>query len=90
MVLRCIRSYSGEKEVNGISFDLNSEGPKKDYLDIFEGVTSDVTYTAKYDENSDTGTTYLETSKMRRHDELKTEHKVQIMDCSLYLWLAVG
>ena len=28
---------------------------KQDYLDLFEGVQSDIMYTTKYDENSDIG-----------------------------------
>ena len=58
-----------------MSFHPNSEILKQDYLDIFEGARSDVTCTAKYDENNDIGTTYLGTFKMGRQDELKAEHK---------------
>ena len=32
-------------------------------------------YTAKYDENSDIGTTYLGITKMKRQDELQVENK---------------
>ena len=42
-------------------------------------------YTAKYDENSGTGTLYLETSKVRRQDESKVEHKLPITeDCNIH------
>ena len=42
-------------------------------------------YTAKYDEDSDIGTTYLGLSKMRRQDELKAEHEVSITeDCYIH------
>ena len=58
-----------EREVKQISFDLNSERLKQDYLDVFEGVMSDVICTAKYDENSDIGTTYLGIFIMRRQDK---------------------
>ena len=37
-------------------------------------------YTAKYDKNSDTGTTYLGTFEMRRQVELKALHKASIME----------
>ena len=48
----------------------------------YETVTSDVVYKVTYDENNDIGTTYLGTSKMRKHDEWKAEHKTPIMqDC---------
>ena len=55
---------------------------KQSYLYIFEGVRSDVIYTAKYNANSDICTKYLGTLKMRRQGELKAEHRVHIMeDC---------
>ena len=38
--------------------------------------------TTKYDENSDIGTTYLGTSKIRRLDEWKTKHKMPITEDS--------
>ena len=73
---------NGERQVKEISLDPNSLRLKQDYLDIFEGVRSDVIYTAKYAENRDIGTTYLEITKIRRQDELKAEYKVPIIeDC---------
>ena len=69
-----------EGDVKKISFGSNSERLKQDYIDIFEGVKSDVMYTAKYDKNSDTGTTYIGTSEMRRQVALKTQHKASIME----------
>ena len=72
----------GEGEVKEISFGPNSERLKQDYLDIFEGFRLDVIHTDKYNENSEIGTTYLGTSKLRRQDDLKAEHKVPITeDC---------
>ena len=39
-------------------------------------------YTTKYNENSDIGTIYLGTSKMRRQDELKAGYKAPVTeDC---------
>ena len=43
----------GETEVKEIIVDQNSERLKQDYLYIFEGVKSDVIYTAKYDVNKE-------------------------------------
>ena len=31
----------------------------KEYLDVYEGVRSEILYTTKFNENSDLGTTYL-------------------------------
>ena len=51
---------------------------KQDYLDIFEGVKSDVRCNMM--KNSDIQTTYLGMPKMRRHDESKTGHKAPITE----------
>ena len=55
-----------------MNFNLNIESLKQEYLDIFEGVISDVMYTVQCDENRNIGTTNLGMSKMRRQDELKS------------------
>ena len=60
------RLQNGEREIKEISFDSNTESLKQDYLNIFGGITSDVMYTAQYDESSDAGTTYLGMPKIRR------------------------
>ena len=73
-----------EREIKEISFDIHTESLKQDYLDMFEGVKSDVIYTAQYAENSNIGTTYLGMPKMIRQDDLKAEHKAPITeDCHL-------
>ena len=53
------RLQDSEREIKELSFDSNTQSLKQDYLDTFEGLKSDIIYTAQYDENSDTGTTYL-------------------------------
>ena len=71
-----------ERQIKKISFDLNTESLKQDYLDTFEGIKSDVMYTTQYEENSEIGKTYLGVTKMRRQDELKAEHKAPITEDS--------
>ena len=76
------RIHESEREVREMSFILNIDSLKCQYVNICEGVKSDVAYTVQYDENSDTGTIYLGMSKMKRQDELKAEHKTSITnDC---------
>ena len=49
------------------------------YLNIYEGIKSNVMYTAQYD---DIGTKYLGMPKMSRLAELKADHKAPITeDC---------
>ena len=40
-------------------YNSNIEGLKQEYLEIFEGVKSNIMHGTQYDENSDIGTTYL-------------------------------
>ena len=84
MVLQCVKSYRIVKERSRNQFWFKTESLKQDYLDIFEGVKSEITYTVQYDENSDTGTAYIRMPKMRRQDELKGEHKTPIKEDCLY------
>ena len=49
-------------------------------MDTVDGVKSNVMSTTIYDENSDIGAKYQGTSKMRRQDEVKAEHKAPIME----------
>ena len=91
MVLRCIRDCRLEKEIKELSFDVNSERLKQDSLDTLEEFKSDVMCTTKYDENSDTGMSYLGTSKMKRQDELIPEHNAPITEnCQIPGNLLVG
>ena len=64
-----------EREIKEISFDSSTESLKQDYLYIFEGVKSNVMYTAQHDENSNAGTTNLGMPNMRRQVELKQNIK---------------
>ena len=57
---------------------------KQGCLDIFEGIRSDVMYTAQYDDGCDMGTTCIGVHKMRRQDELKAKYKAPITeDCDM-------
>ena len=73
MILRCIKSYRMVKERSKKCYDSKTKSLKQDYLDIFEGVKSDIMCTTQYDKNSDIGTTHLGMPKVRRQDELTPE-----------------
>ena len=68
-----------ERETKEWGFDSNAERLKQDYLDMFEGDKSNVTYTAQYDENIAIRTTYLGMLKMRTQNKLKAENKALII-----------
>ena len=80
----CKRLQESEREVKGMSFGSNIDNLNQKYLDIFEGVKSDVACTVQYVENSRIWTNYLRMSKIKRQDELKAEHKIPITERLLY------
>ena len=86
MVLRCkIGLKIGERKVKEVSLDPNPVTLKQDYLDVFKGVKADIIHSAKYNENYDKWTTYPGTFKVRRHDELRTKHKILLREnCDIH------
>ena len=46
---------------------------KEEYLEVYEGIQSEVVYTKRLDENSDLSMTYLGKSDRSRNDKLKAE-----------------
>ena len=46
---------------------------KEEYLDIYEGIQSEIVNTTRFDENSDLSTTYLEKSDTSKNNKLKAE-----------------
>ena len=61
---RLYNSLKGEESNTlDVDFGSNPETIKSNYLDMFEGVHTDVVYTNRFDENSDLSTTYLGQTK---------------------------
>ena len=60
-----------EKEL--VELDLGDMPYKlhKEYLDVYEGIQSDIVNTMRFDENSDLSTTYLGRPNRTRNDKLK-------------------
>ena len=50
-----------------------SDELREEYLDRYEGITSEILNTTRFDENSDLSTTYLEKSHMTQEDKLMIE-----------------
>ena len=62
-----------ESETLDMDFGINPETLKSNYLDMYEGVHTEMIYTNRFDENSDLGTTYLGQTKMTREIKIKAE-----------------
>ena len=52
----------------------------EEYLDVYEGIQSDIVSTTRFDENSDLSTTYLGRLDKTRNDKLKVEESFPIME----------
>ena len=52
----------------------------KEYLDVYEGIQSEIVNTTRLDENSDLTTTYLGRSDRSRNDKLKAEESFSISE----------
>ena len=61
-----------------VDFGINPETLKSNYLDMYEGVHTEMVYTNRFDHNSDLSTTYLGQTKMTRENRIKGEEKFSI------------
>ena len=55
-----------ERERLGVDFGIYPDILKSKYLDVYEGVYTEMVYTNKFNENSDLSTTYLGWTEMMR------------------------
>ena len=77
MQKRVYNKSEGGKKVIDVDFNDTLETLKENYLNVYEGVRSEVLYTTKFYENSDLGTTYLGKVNMRMSDKIKAEENFQ-------------
>ena len=52
----------------------------EEYLDVYEGIQSEIVNIKRFDENSDWSTTYLGKSDKTRNDKLKVEESFPISE----------
>ena len=62
-----------KKQTIDMDFGSNPDQLKTIYLDIYEGVHTEMIQTNKFDENSDLSTTYLGKPRMIRETKVKAE-----------------
>ena len=63
-----------------IDFDPTPGILKEEYLDIYEGIQSEIVNTTRFDGNSDLSTTYLGKSDRSKNDKLKAEESFPISE----------
>ena len=69
-----------EKEIDtsDIDFGMYPDILRSKYLDVYEGVYTEMVYANKFNENSDLSTTYLGQTRMTIDTKIKAEEKFPI------------
>ena len=63
-----------------LDFGVMPEVLKEEYLDVYDGIQSEIVGTARFDENFDLSTTYLARSNRTERDKLKAEESFPISE----------
>ena len=71
-------SETKDGEITELDFDMTSEILHEEYLDVYEGIQSEIVNTTRFDENSDLNTTYLGKSDKTRNYKLKVKESFPI------------
>ena len=70
-----------EKEFREVDFGTNSQNLQAEYLDVYEGIQSDIVSSSRFDENSDVRTTYLgKIGQEESQNKLKAEESFPISE----------
>ena len=68
-----------EREFREVDFGTVLQSLQDEYLDVYEGIQSDIVNSSRFDENSDISTTYLgRTGHKESQDKLKAEESFPI------------
>ena len=75
-----------EEDLQVIELDFGDilDKLKGEYLDMHDGIKSEVLSTTQFDENSDLSTMYLGMINMARLDKIKVEEKFPISEQGVY------
>ena len=67
------------KQFREVDFGINLQNLQNEYLDMYEGIQSDIVSSRRFDENSDISMTYLgKTGQEESQDKLKAEESFPI------------
>ena len=80
-----------EREFREVDFGMNSQNLQDEYLDIYEGIHSDIVSSSRFDENSDISTTYLGNIGWEEsQNKLKSRGVIPYIRKWLHLGQAIG
>ena len=63
-----------------LDFGVTPKILHEEYLDVYEGIQSEIINTTRFDENSDLSTTYLGKSDKTIYDKLKAEESFPVSE----------
>ena len=69
-----------ERDIIELDFGPTPNILNEEYLDIYEGIQSEILNTTRFDENSDLSTTYLGKSDRSKNDKFKAEESFPIYE----------
>ena len=69
-----------KRDIVELEFGVMPEVLREEYLDVYDGIRSEVVSTNTFDENSDLSTTYLGMSDIAKSDKLKAEESFPISE----------
>ena len=70
-----------KKEFREVDFGTNSQNLQDEYLNVYEGIQSDIVNSSRFDKNSDISTTYLgRTGQEESQNKLKAEESFPISE----------
>ena len=68
------------REITELDFGMTPQILCEEYLDVYEGIQSEIVSTTRFDENYDLSATYLGMSDKTRNDKLKVEESFPISE----------
>ena len=69
------------RQFKELDFGVTPQRLQEEYMDIYEGINSDIVSSNRFDENSDISTTYLgKTENKENEDKLKAEESFPILE----------
>ena len=76
----CYKLEDEDRQVLKLDFGSDPDKLRREHLDMYKGVQSEVLGTIRFDENSDLSTAYLGRIDMTRASKIKAEEKFPILE----------
>ena len=84
--ISAVNKYKGQsdakkdRDITELDFGPALKILKAEYLDVYEGIQSEIVNTTRFDKNSDLSTTYLRKSHRSKNNQLKAEESFPISE----------